>query len=191
MRIATVLALAVVGFPLAGMAPADAHASMVASTPEQGAVLDSLPDAVSFEFSQSMDPVAYVVVTAPDGSSVAVGDPEVSGDTVTQNVQDGGEGTYLMAVKAVTEDGHSVTGHVEFAVGEPSDPPVTEASSSTEQATSEEAVRPTRSAAEGRPHSAWDLRGHRPWVWAVGAVFMLVGAGLWMAARRFGPASPS
>lgn len=181
-RIATVLALAVLGAPLTGLAPAYGHASMVASTPEQGAVLDVMPDAVSFEFSEPMDPVAYVVVTAPDGSAVAVGAPEVSGDTVTQAVRDAGAGTYLMAVKAVSEDGHPVTGRVEFAVGEPSQQAAPQSSVTVEPTKDHDDT--IASPAEGGHSSALRWRGHAAWVWLVGPAFALAGAGLWLAARR-------
>ena len=50
--------------------------------------------AVSFEFSDPIRPPAYVV--------------------------DGGEGTYTMAYRAMSADGHPVTGQITFSVGDAS-----------------------------------------------------------------------
>ena len=119
-RVATALtaltalaALVLIGLP----APASAHATLVGSTPTQGQHLDALPDEVSFEFNQDMASPAYVIVTAPDGSSVADGPPQVDGAVVRQAVTDGPEGSYTMAYRAVSEDGHPVTGEITFSIG--------------------------------------------------------------------------
>lgn len=180
-RIVSTAAFVLLAVPLVGTAPAYAHASMVDSSPEQGAVLDALPEVVEFEFSEPMDPTAYVVVTAPDGSALAVGDPEVDGATVTQEVGPGGDGSYLMAVKAVSRDGHPVTGRVEFVVGEPSattgatepDPGASVADSPTSTA---------GGASDEGGGVSW--RGHAPWVWWVGPGLLAIAGVLWLAARR-------
>ena len=184
-RVLGALTLACLGLPLVGAVPAHAHATMVATSPEEGAVLDALPAQVSFAFSEPMDPVAYVVVTAPDGTALADGDPVVDGKIITQAVDDAGDGTYLMAVKAVSQDGHPLTGRVEFVVGEASEPLT---SGSDEAATASPAA-----PVAGEPEAAGDSgegasRGGRPpWVWLVGAGFLVAGAGMRIAARRGSP----
>jgi copper resistance protein C len=106
-----------------GASPASAHASLVASTPAQDARLDVLPGEVSFEFSEEMSAPAYVVVTAPDGTALADGEPVVDGATVRQAVSPSeATGTFTMAYRAVSEDGHPVTGQITFDVGEASTP---------------------------------------------------------------------
>ncbi len=60
---------------------------------------------------------AYVIVTAPDGSSVASGTPRVDGVLVRQGLTEGPDGAYTMAFRAVSEDGHPVTGEITFTVG--------------------------------------------------------------------------
>ena len=110
------LALVALGVPFAPHAWA--HASLVDSSPEQGEVLDALPDEVWFEFSQDMDAPAYVVVTAPDGTSVTSGDPAVTGEFVRQALSEGPDGSYSMAYRAVSEDGHPMAGEITFGVGE-------------------------------------------------------------------------
>lgn len=183
-RILATAALALLGLPLAGPAPAHAHASLVSTDPEQGAVLDALPGRVEFVFSEPMDPTAYVVVTAPDGSALAVGDPEVDGATITQEVADGGDGTYVMAMKAVSRDGHPLTGRVDFVVGEPSaatptpEPAPEPAASADPSPTSAGAGDSTVRARSG----GW--RGHDAWVWLVGPGLLCVAGALWLAGRR-------
>lgn len=110
--------------------PVWAHASLVDSSPRQNDTLDQLPAQVRFEFNEEMSPPAYVVVTDPDGTSLTVGDPVVDGPVVTQEIADGPDGAYTMAYRAVSEDGHPITGEITFTVGEapatePAPPPAT------------------------------------------------------------------
>ena len=183
-RAIAIVVLALVGLPLVSSAPAYAHASMVGSSPEQGDVLDALPDQVDFEFSEPMDPTAYVAVTAPDGSALTVGEPEVDGSTVTQEIGAGGDGTYLMAIKAVSRDGHPVSGRVEFVVGEPSETGTAEAPSGQPSVDTDS---PTTSASDvGATDQGHDTgwRGRDPWVWWVGPGFLGLAGALWLAGRR-------
>ena len=114
--VAAVAVVAAVGVAVLP-SPASAHATLIGSSPRQDAQLDHLPDRVSFEFNQDMSAPAYVIVTAPDGSSVTEGDPDVDGAVVSQAVTNGPDGTYTMAYRAVSEDGHPVTGEITFTVG--------------------------------------------------------------------------
>lgn len=101
---------------LATPPPASAHAVLVASTPEQGARLASAPAAVTLTFSAALTPPAVVVVHGPDGSVVATVEPSVSGAVVRQTLPDAGGGTYTVAYRVVTADGHPVTGQLTFSV---------------------------------------------------------------------------
>jgi hypothetical protein len=60
---------------------------------------------------------AYVIVTAPDGTSVARGAPRVDGPVVSQDITSGPDGTYTMAYRVVSEDGHPLAGEITFTVG--------------------------------------------------------------------------
>lgn len=103
--------------------PATAHASLVSTSPEDGAVLTEAPAAVVLEFSDAMAAPAYVVVTGPAGDTLATSEPVVDGATVTQPLTDGAaevpDGSYTVAFRAVSVDGHPVTGQLGFAVGSP------------------------------------------------------------------------
>ncbi|WP_232679214.1 copper resistance CopC family protein [Nocardioides sp. R-C-SC26] len=111
--------------------PAAAHAALVSSTPEAGARLDAAPSTVTLSFSEPMQDPAYVVITAPDGTR---SDAEASLDTttVTQQMPANMEGTYAVAFRVVSEDGHPVSDEWFFDVGEPSDVAPSSTGSSTE-----------------------------------------------------------
>ena len=79
-----------------------------------------LPGEVVLEFSDDISAPAYVVVTAPDGSRPATGPAEVDGTVVTQTLTAGTAGTatgpYTIAYRAVSVDGHTITGEIGFEV---------------------------------------------------------------------------
>lgn len=168
-------------------APAWAHATLVDSSPAQDDHLAALPEEVSFEFNQDMSAPAYVIVTGPDGTSMTVGEPQVDGPVVRQAVAAGGpEGDYTMAFRAVSEDGHPVTGEITFAVGEgagstataddptASDAPGTSGSSATSPA--------TQSAPRDDASMSGFLQRHRLELGVAAALFIL--AALMLAASR-------
>lgn len=98
-------------------APASAHATLVDSSPRQNQHLEALPDQVRFIFNEDMSGPAYVAVTGPDSSSVTTGAPRIDGPGLSQTLTDGPDGTYTMSYRAVSQDGHSVTGEITFSVG--------------------------------------------------------------------------
>lgn len=197
-RLAAIIAMLLGGaVALLWAAPgASAHASLVTSDPREGQTLDALPAAVSFEFSEAMSEPAYVVVTAPDGSSVTTGEPQVDGAIVSQQLASGGgPGTYTMAYRAVSADGHPVTGQITFTVGgdaasggasspsasaEPTSPSSAAASSEAPVA-SPAAPGAASSADSGDGEGFWESRGLQ-----VGgaAVLLLAAAGAWYLSRR-------
>jgi len=110
--------LAIGTFVVVLAAPADAHASLVASSPEQGQRLHRAPDKVSFTFDQNIRDPAYVAVTGPDGTSLTSGDPQLLGPVVSQQLRSTtSTGTYTIAYRVISADGHPVAGQVTFAVG--------------------------------------------------------------------------
>jgi copper resistance protein C len=113
-RVTAALCLAVLGLALA--APAWAHATLLSASPSDGARLDAPPADVVLEFSARIAPPAYVVVTAPDGTRTT-GEAQVEGAVLTQSVTPGGDGAYTVAYRAISVDGHTVTGELGFRVG--------------------------------------------------------------------------
>jgi methionine-rich copper-binding protein CopC len=98
-------------------ATAEAHASLISSSPEDGASITQLPASVTFTFDEDMAQPAFVAVTAPDGTSTLDGDPVVAGATVSQDITTVEEqGIYSMSYRVVSADGHPVTGTITFTV---------------------------------------------------------------------------
>jgi len=117
----TIVALA--ALTVAGSAlPASAHAELISSDPESGAVLDSAPDAVTLTFEDDLRPEGRaLVVTAPDDervdrrSTLTVDGPvmSVTLDPLTTS------GVYRVAYRVVSADGHPVSGEYTFTYQEP------------------------------------------------------------------------
>jgi copper transport protein len=109
------LAIALATFP----ALAAGHAALRSSAPAKDAVISQAPTTVVLEFS---GPVVVgpdgVQVFGPDGDRVETGDASPKkGMTITQSIEDGGDGTYGVAYRVSSEDGHVVAGVVQFKVG--------------------------------------------------------------------------
>lgn len=100
---------------------ASAHASLVTSDPVRGSIVDALPDSVTLTFDEAVEEPAFVTVTAPDGKTYDTGDPIVVDAQVTQPLSFGDdEGTYTVAFRIASFDGHPVTDTFTFSVGHPS-----------------------------------------------------------------------
>lgn len=99
--------------------PAWAHASLVSSTPAAGERFGERPASVGLEFSEAMTTPAYVVVTAPDGRRADEGEVRVEDRDVVVDLATGDlDGTYSVAFRVVSVDGHPVTGRFSFVVGD-------------------------------------------------------------------------
>jgi len=153
---------------LAGAAAA--HTDLTASDPADGSTLTAAPAAISLTFNepvQNFEPV--VALSGPDGQPYPTSPPVVDSAVVRSDV--GGlrpAGTYTIAYRVVSVDGHPVTGQVQFEFA-PAAPPVTEApptptTPATPEATtaaipatqsgSSTLVPPSTSAEPGRSNSA-------------------------------------
>ncbi|GAA2269362.1 hypothetical protein GCM10009853_023630 [Glycomyces scopariae] len=98
-------------------APASAHAALTGTDPEDGATLAEAPAEVSATFSENLDgPSTEIAVTDPSGAVVAVADPVFDGDTFTQPMLYTEPGTYTVAFRVISEDGHRIDDAVEFTV---------------------------------------------------------------------------
>jgi len=113
---AAVLGLAVPALLALTAAPAAAHNDLVSSTPKSGSSVTALPQTVELTFADEADPrFVKIATTGPDGSSVTVGTPTVTGTVVRQPIRPGtASGTYTVAYRVVSKDGHPVSGKIEF-----------------------------------------------------------------------------
>jgi methionine-rich copper-binding protein CopC len=90
--------------------PAVAHTDLVATEPAPGATVTTLT-AVRLRFSEDLRPeFAMVVITGPDGARVATGSPAVLGRQIALPVAVIPAGTYTVAYRVLSADGHPVEG---------------------------------------------------------------------------------
>lgn len=103
-----------------GAAPASAHAQLVSSSPDEGAVVPSAPEAMKLEFNERVQVhVEDTHVFIGDGSEIEA--EVVSADRVV-TVTPGAElpeGTVVVSYSVTSADGHRIDGSVTFAVGAP------------------------------------------------------------------------
>ncbi|MDO9406916.1 copper resistance CopC/CopD family protein [Patulibacter sp.] len=103
-------------------AAAGAHASLTATSPESGSVLDAAPKRVVFTFSERVEGSFGALRVVDDrGRRVddgEVGRPSGRDDQLSVGVRPGtGRGAYAATYRVVSADGHPVTGGATFVVG--------------------------------------------------------------------------
>jgi copper resistance protein C len=165
-RIFAVLAALSIAFVL-GSGLASAHSVPTGSVPEDGSSVDQGPERASITFNEALqESFATMTVVGPDGNLWSKGDPKVEGGTVSVAVGElGPTGTYTIAYRVTSADGHPVSGTRSFTL--------TKAGNGT----------PGAKADSGKK----DDGGLPIWPFIVGAV-LLFGAGLAFALRGSGRA---
>ena len=136
-RLLVVLAAAAYAV-LLSISPAQAHATLIGTDPEEGAVLEQAPETITFTFDEAVTlPPAGVTVYDAKGEEVT-SESTASGTEMQVALAEAsslGDGTYVVAWRAVSADGHPISGSLTFAVGAPSlsvaPPPSTEPSMAT------------------------------------------------------------
>jgi copper transport protein len=118
-RFAALVAI-VVGALLIAAAPASAHATLTAADPPDGARLDESPATITLTFSEGVSAsLGGVRVLDTNGDRVDDGAAQADGHVVTVPLQDGlPDGTYVIAYRIISEDGHPVRGGSVFGVGD-------------------------------------------------------------------------
>jgi copper resistance protein C len=101
-------------------APAAAHARLVASTPGDGATLDEPPGEVVLEFNEMVEAdFGQLQVSGPDGERLDASAPIGEGTTVRSPLlEPTASGTYTVAYRVVSADGHPVEGSFTFELTE-------------------------------------------------------------------------
>ena len=105
----------------AGLAlPAHAHASLIGTNPAEGAVVAASPPAVTFRFDEPVTlPDRAVQVFDAAGAPVPA-DAAAADAVVTVSLPGGLSGTYVVAWRVISADGHPIAGSLSFSVGAPS-----------------------------------------------------------------------
>lgn len=94
-----------------------AHASLIASTPEAGAVLAQAPATVRLMFNEPVSPLLIKII-APDGAIEDITQTEVlpAGLELPLPILSQ-QGSYALSWRVVSADGHPIGGTVPFSVG--------------------------------------------------------------------------
>jgi len=122
-RLAGILLVATAALGL-GAAGAQAHTQLLSSTPADGAVLTQAPATVTLVFEEALLPdLDTVSINDAEGVNVASEKITPSGAELSIDWPSGlPAGTYQVAYRVVSADGHPVTGAISFSIGEGSPP---------------------------------------------------------------------
>ncbi|MFC8848032.1 MULTISPECIES: copper resistance protein CopC [unclassified Micromonospora] len=132
-RTASALAAVLTVLLLAPASPAAAHNSLLAATPAQDARLTAAPTAVTLRFLERLNPEFTTIVLSDAGrQKVPTGAPAVDGAAGTVTIdQPLANGTYTVAYRVVSTDGHPVQGSYRFTVDDPAAPAASTAAAGT------------------------------------------------------------
>ncbi|MDW5322315.1 copper resistance protein CopC [Plantactinospora sp. KLBMP9567] len=183
-RLVALAVLAVTGAVaggLLGARPAAAHAQLLGSDPRADSIVTTQLDEITLTFNELVrGNFSTVVVTGPDGGRHGAGQPRAADKRVHLPVEPVRSGSYRVAYRVVSADGHPIQGQFRFTValapaleptGAPATPPAT-------------ADGPSVSPAAGVPTAD---TGAGAGLWGAGAAGLgvaLVGAGFVLVRRR-------
>jgi len=106
--------------------PAWAHAQLVGSDPAGDTTLAKAPAAVSLEFSELLNP-DFTTIVVSDAARRRIPTSPPASESATGRIsldQPLGNGTYTVAYRVVSVDGHTVQGAYAFTVADPALPAV-------------------------------------------------------------------
>lgn len=107
--------------------PARAHASLLETSPANGAIVAHSPDVVTLRFNEPVVPVAFRMIN-PDGKAASLTSFSATNETISIKLAAPlGRGTHLLSWRVISADSHPVGGSLTFAVGRPSDTPASSA----------------------------------------------------------------
>lgn len=177
--------------PAVVMAPvAAAHSVMLSIDPQDGGEVENSPEQVVLTFNEEINQnfVTVAVTTEGDTTNRVAGEPTVSGETVTAQVEDLAPGSYTVGYRVTSADGHVVSGSSTFRVigaegaagaeapgGQASEAQASDAPTSQDGET--EAADAESSDSEGRVNPA---------IWVVAGLAAVLIAGAFFLLRRGG-----
>jgi methionine-rich copper-binding protein CopC len=105
---------------------AQAHSVLESSNPAQGQVVETLPSQISLTFNEELisiegESVNTLTLKSVDGAGYELLPPTIIGAVLSAQVA-GGEypaGEYVLSYRAVSADGHPITGEVTFSTNAP------------------------------------------------------------------------
>jgi copper transport protein len=107
---------------LSPASPAAAHAALLETQPQSGAVLAEAPGEAVLTFSEPVRIVSGKVhIIGPDGKAVDGGKPTTEGVRLRIPMKPSTErGTYLISYRVISADSHPISGGIPFSIGAPS-----------------------------------------------------------------------
>jgi copper transport protein len=107
---------------IAWASPVAAHAQLDTSSPAPSAVLESAPSEIRLDFNEPVVPVARSIeIYNQEGQRIVVGEALVSPDDpsvlIAGDVPGIPDGLYVVAWRAVSNDGHAIEGAYSFQIG--------------------------------------------------------------------------
>jgi hypothetical protein len=140
LSLATAALLAVVVAGL-GATQAAAHASLISSSPPDGATVTTAPTRVELAFSEDVGAPSIIAVTGPNGIQVVDGPTQIRNASAIQPLKTlTAAGLYKIAYRVVSADGHPVSGQLTFTYAP---------AGSNVVASAQARSKPTTSAADG------------------------------------------
>jgi copper resistance protein C len=169
-------------------APAFAHDVLIASDPEDGVTLDTVPEEVTLTFNNapmSGGSGSAIVVTSPGGEEIQEGELTFDGTDVSVALTPPTEeGEYGISYRVVSSDGHPIQDTLGFTLSEeavaaaapeePEEDPAGAEEEPPEETTSEAPVAEETAAEEGGTSPLMILAGVVVAVAAIGAVVLVV-----------------
>jgi copper transport protein len=107
---------------LAWASPVSAHGQLDSSSPAPSAVLESAPSEIRLDFNEPVVPIARSIeIYNQDGQRIVLGEalvsPEDPSVLIAKDVPAIPDGLYVVAWRAVSNDGHAIDGAYSFQIG--------------------------------------------------------------------------
>lgn len=104
-------------------AMASGHATVISSNPSPNEVMDTLPEKISIQFSENIQPAFHSLeVFSQDGDKIQIQDSAISeqSEKVLEAKWKGtiDEGIYYIKWRVVSSDGHPIEGTIPFQFGD-------------------------------------------------------------------------
>jgi copper resistance protein C len=170
-------ALVIAGTGLLAATPAYAHDALVSTDPPADAALEALPAQLTLTFTAELLAGAgnEVIVTDAAGTALTDGDAVVDGTNLVQPLlADAASGAVTVAWRAVSSDGHPISGQYAFTVTAPAPSPT---ATDEPSATPEPTVTVTATAPTATPTGPSSVTTASPLPWIIGAIVVLLVVG--------------
>jgi len=107
---------------LAWASPVSAHGQLDSSSPAPSAVLETAPSEIRLDFNEPVVPIARSIeIYNQDGQRIVLGEalvsPEDPSVLIAKDVPAIPDGLYVVAWRAVSNDGHAIDGAYSFQIG--------------------------------------------------------------------------